>query len=181
MRSRVASLVLLALLAFTASAQVGWLDQQGHPAADTDSRKSQEGFGGWVIVTSDADWKAKWETPSSTVPKFSQATTVARGKQVFVLMFFANPQLNPANEANVACDINVVRPDGSVSTNQSNLVCFNGVLQGNPQMMYLSEPVIAFVGDPGDPAGEWVVRVTLKDNNRKVEVPLRASFFLVDK
>ena len=96
-------------------------------------------------------------------------------------MFFANPQLNPANEANVACDINVVRPDGSVSTNQSNLVCFNGVLQGNPQMMYLSEPVIAFVGDPGDPAGEWVVRVTLKDNNRKVEVPLRASFFLVDK
>jgi len=48
-------------------------------------------------------------------------------------------------------------------------------------MMYLSEPVIAFVGDPGDPAGEWVVRVTLKDNNRKVEVPLRASFFLVDK
>jgi hypothetical protein len=180
-RIRVALFVALVLLVSAASAQVGWLDQKGHSAADTDSRKSREGFGGWIIATSDTDWKAKWETPSSTVPEFSQAKSVERGKQVFVLIFFANPQLNPANEANVTCDINVVRPDGSVSTNQSNLVCFKGALQGNPQMMYLSAPVIAFVGDPGDPAGKWLVHVTLKDNNRKVEVPLGTSFLLVNK
>jgi hypothetical protein len=181
MKSRAASLVVLAFLAFIASAQVGWLDKQGHAVADSESRKSREGFGGWILVTSDADWEAKWNTPSSTVPNFAQATTVARGKRVFVLIFFANPQLNLAGEANVTCDINVIRPDGSTSTNQSNLVCFKGVLHGNPQMTYLSVPVIAFVGDPGDPAGEWVVRVTLQDNNRKVGVPLRTSFFLVDK
>jgi hypothetical protein len=38
--------------------------------------------------------------------------------------------------------------------------------------------VIKFVGDPKDLAGEWIIKVTLRDNHRHVELPLKTSFTL---
>ena len=79
----------------------------------------------------------------------------------------------------MTCDIDVIKPTGTPSTHQEGAVCFQGRLK-EPRLTYLSAPVIAFVGDPGDPAGEWMVRITLKDNVRHVAVPLKTSFMLVD-
>ncbi|HEY2346731.1 MAG TPA: hypothetical protein VGH80_12790 [Xanthomonadaceae bacterium] len=137
-----------------------------------------EGFGGWVVVTSDANWQAKWETPSTTMPSFTVARDLARGKKAFVLIFFANPQLDRAGQANVTCDIELTRPDGSASMKQSDAVCFSGQLGSDAHATYLSTQVIGFVGNPGDPAGTWRVKVTLKDNNRHDSVPAQASFNL---
>jgi hypothetical protein len=170
--------VLLLLIAGVAIGQVGWRDEHGQPAADTDFRKSVDGFGGWVLVTSDADWKAKWETSSNTVPRFTEAKSVSRGNRVFVLTFIANPQLSSTGDANVTCDIDVIRPDGTSSTHISGTVCFKGPWTGDPHNMHLSAPIIGFVGDPGDPAGEWLVHITLTDNVRHVAVPLKTSFVL---
>ena len=157
----------------------GWRDRQGRAAANTDDRKSVDGFGGWIIVTSDANWKAKWETPSSTTPNFTTAKDIRRGKQIFVLTFFANPQLTTEGKADVVCDIDVIKPDGTPSTHQEGVICFKGPLK-EPRLTYLSAAVIGFVGDPNDPPGEWVVRITLKDNVRHVAVPLKTSFVLLD-
>ena len=77
------------------SANEIWHDQKGRPAATTDDRKSIDGFGSWVIVTPDSNWKEKWETPSSTTPHFTTAKNVQRGTRIFVLTFFANPLLTP--------------------------------------------------------------------------------------
>ncbi|HYA37032.1 MAG TPA: hypothetical protein VEI74_01995 [Candidatus Methylomirabilis sp.] len=153
--------IAIFLSSCVACAQEGWRDEHGHAIPDTDARKSIGGFGGWVLVTSDADWRAKWETPSNTVPRFTEAKNVSRGNRVFVLTFFVNPRLNSAGEANVTCDIDVTRPDGTTSIHQVDAVCFKGVLKIDPHYTYLSAPVMEFVGDPGDPAGEWLVRVTL--------------------
>jgi len=176
--ARKLGLLLLALLALPALGQEGWKDAKGQPAPNTESRKSVGGFGGSLIVTSDADWQAKWQTPSDTVPHFTEAKTVARGKQVFVLTFFANPLLDSRGSADVRCDIDVVRPNGTTSIHQVDAPCFKGPLQGPPTYLYLSNAVIGFTGDPGDPAGEWIVRVSIKDNVRQVAVPLRTSFVL---
>ena len=173
-----AVLLFVSCLAF---AQEGWHDDHGHSTPNTDARKAIGGFGGFVLVTSDSDWQAKWETPSDTVPHFTEAKNVARGKQVYVLTFFANPKLNSAGEADVTCDIDVAKPDGAQSTHKDNAECFKGILKGDPRNTYLSVPVIGFVGDPGDPAGEWVVRVTLHDNVRHVSVPLKVAFTLLGK
>ena len=170
----------LLLTSLGAFAQEGWHDSQGHAAPDTDARRSADGFGGWVVVTSDADWKQKWETPSSARPNFTEAKSVPLGKQIFVLIFFANPKLTKDGKAQVTCDLDVTRPNATSSIHQQGATCFEGALK-DPRMMYLSAPVIAFVGDPGDPLGSWLVKVTLHDNVRNVSVPLRASFELVDK
>ena len=132
-------------------------------------------------MTSDADWRSKWETSSNTVPRFTEAKTVARGKHVFILIFFANPKLAEERSADVACDIDVIRPDGSSLVHQTDIVCFHGELKGTPSNVYLSAPILDFMGEESDPGGKWLVQVTLKDNNRHVLLPLKASFTLIDK
>jgi hypothetical protein len=171
-------MALLALLVLPSLAQEGWKNEKGQPTSDTESRRSVNGFGGWLLVTPDADWQAKWQTPSSTVPRFKEATSVAIGKQVFILTFLANPLLNTSGEADVSCDIDVVRPNGTTQLHQVDAPCFKGAIHEPPQHLFLSMAVLAFTGDPDDPLGPWVVKVTLKDNVRHAAVPLRTSFVL---
>jgi hypothetical protein len=158
-----------------------WRDEHGKFLPGTESRNAVDGFGGWLVVTSDSDWQAKWETSSDTVPRFTEAKTVARGKTVFILTFFANPKLNENGDADVTCDIDVVKPDGTSSVHQVDVVCFRGALRGPPTNVYLSAPILNFVGESNDPAGKWSVRVTLKDNIRHVSLPLKTSFSLIDE
>lgn len=148
-------------------------NQQG-----TTNRKRNENFGGWVLVTSDANWQAKWETPSNTMPTFTAVHDLDRGKKVYALIFFANPQLDTSGQAHVSCDIEMTRPDGSLSKRQSNVNCFSGKLEGDSHETYLANPVVGFVGDPGDQAGMWRIKVTLRDDVRHASVPLQASFSL---
>jgi hypothetical protein len=171
-------LTTLVTLAIPAFGQEGWRDQNGHLTQNTESRNSVDGFGGWLLITSDADWKVKWQTPSDTVPHFNQAKTVARGKEIFVLTFFANPLLDSHGDANITCDFDLTRPDGTTSIHQVGAICFQGKINESPSHLFLSAPVIAITGDPGDPSGKWVVHVTLKDNMRGVVVPLQSSFVL---
>jgi hypothetical protein len=169
--------LLFVLLTQIGSCEEGWRDQARRTIEDTAARKSKDGFGGWVVVTSDADWQTKWHSSPETVPRFTEAKTLKRGQSVFVLIFFSNP-LIVGGMANVTCDIDVTRPDGSVSIHQPDAACFAGLLQEDPRHVFLSAPIIRFVGEPHDPAGEWVVEVTLKDNARDVALPLKTSFNL---
>jgi hypothetical protein len=161
-----------------ASAEPFWKDENGNPVPNTEFRSAVNGFAGWLVVTPDADWQAKWETPSKTIPRFNTANTVRRDERLFVLIFFSNPKLTDKQMAEVTCDINVTRPNGTSSIHQVDAVCSRGELKGNPSNVYLSAPIIGFIGEPKDPAGKWVVGVTLKDNIRHVSVPLTTSFTL---
>ena len=175
-------IVILALGLAISAASVGqggfWKDRQGNPAQETEARRSLNGLGGWLLVTSDADWREKWETPSTTVPNFKEVKTIGRGEKAFVLAFFANPKLTSEGRADMTCDLDVTRPDGTSSIHQTDVVCFRGTIKGSPYNMYLSAPVIGFVGEASDPAGSWVVRVSLKDNVRNMVLPLKTSFTL---
>ncbi len=128
MQRHIALLLLLTTVAFADDRF--WRDENAHFAPNTEARNAVDGFGGWLLVTSDADWKQKWETSPNTVPHFVEAHTVARGKHVFILTFFANAKLTETGEADVTCDIDVVRPDGSSSVHQIDAVCFRGQLKG---------------------------------------------------
>jgi len=172
------NVLLLVLLSASAFGQQGWRDQHGQVSINTNSRKSIDGFGGWLVVTPDADWKAKWETPAGTVPRFAMANLVARGKQLFVLIFFANPKLDDSNAADISCDIDILTPDGKPSFHQTGMTCFKGAIHEPATHMFLSAPVIGWTGDATDHSGPWVVQVALRDNLRHVTMPLRASFEL---
>ena len=171
-------LAFLLLAAVGARAQDGWHDKDGRAHPDTESRRTVDGFAGMMIITPDADWRKKWDTPTETTPIFSEAKKAARGQQLFVLIFFANPQTDDGGVVNVTCDIDVLKPDGTSQAHQADVVCLQGPMQGSRYNTRLAAPVIGFVGDPDDSLGEWTVRVTLKDNQRHVTLPLKASFLL---
>ena len=140
--------------------------------------RSKDGFAGSLVMTTDDDWQAKWNTPQDTKPSFNRAETVPYGKKVYALILFANPQLDGGGLADVKCDLTLTDPRGKAVLSEKNRKCFVGRLKGNPANLYLAEPVVGFSGDPGDPPGTWVFDVALRDVTRGVELPLRAAFAL---
>ena len=177
MRSRWIAGMALAVLALPALSQRA-MDAQSLQVPTIGSRGEANGFNGMLLVTPDADWQEKWNTPSSVTPHFTTATEVARGGKVFVLTFLANPGLDAQGMANVTCDLEVIRPDGSRSSSQDDVDCFKAKPQGPSSNVYLAAPVVVFSGDPEDPAGVWTVRVTLRDKVRHASVPLETTFEL---
>ena len=173
--------LFLAIAAVALANDRFWRDEHVKFLPSNESRNAVDGFGGWLVVTSDSDWQAKWETSPDTVPRFTEAKTLTRGETIFILIFFANPKLSESGDADVTCDIDVMKPDGTSSVHQVDAVCFRGALKGPPTNVYLSAPILNFVGEANDPAGKWSVRVTVKDNIRHISLPLKATFSLIDR
>ena len=148
----------------------------GKAIPETASTKSKDGFNVFLIVTPDTDWQEKWNTPPETVPNFTEAREVKSGGELFVLAFLSNPQVDATGMTNVTCDFLVIRPDASKSVEEIDMPCFNEKLITNPKNVYLSAASLKFVSEPTDLRGTWIVRVTLKDNLRHVEIPLETSF-----
>ncbi|BBJ00486.1 hypothetical protein FGKAn22_21780 [Ferrigenium kumadai] len=162
----------------TVQGTTGWRDSGGKSVAETESMKSKDDFGGSLLATTDEDWEKKWNTPPETKPNFNRAGIVPYGKKIYILTFFANPKLDQQGKANVLCDFRIFAPTGKVSLEQKDVTCFTGTIQGSPSALRLSAPVVAFSGDPNDPAGTWSVEVMLRDAVRNVELPLRTTFEL---
>lgn len=166
----------LLLLASSALANIGSV----HTSPESAARQSKNGFSGLLLVTPDADYKAKWDTPSETTPRFDTIDSVPRGKHIYILAFFANPGLDSDGRADITCDIDVIPPDASKASHHPGLPCFKGAIHEDPAHVFLSNAAIAFVGDPGDPAGVWNIHITLHDNVRHITLPLRTHFTLRD-
>jgi hypothetical protein len=152
--------------------------QDGGPVANTDSRKSVDGFGAALLVTSDADWEKKWNTPSSETPHFAQIDRLKLGERAWILIFFANPKPDAGGSVDITCDIKITRPNGKITEN-TGLEALKTQLKGAPTNTFLAKPVIGFVGEDSDPLGDWIVEVAVHDLNRSVSVPLKTMFTLL--
>lgn len=173
---RLATLALLLPLAV--QAQGGWRDQASNIIPDSSSSKARDGFAASMIITADADWQKKWETPPEVAPRFELADTVSDGGELYILAFLSNPQLDADSMADVSCDLRITRPDGSLSGDEHDLPCFKTRLTADPTHVYLSTVGVKFIAEPGDPRGTWTVDIHVTDNQRKVTLPLQSSFEL---
>lgn len=168
------------LLGSAAGQDVGWRDRHGNAVPDSDAQKSKDGFGGWLLITDDPDWEAKWNTPEHEIPHYREASSVRVGQNIVALIFISNPAKDADGYVKVTCDLRMVRPDGTQSLAQSGVPCMVGHLPGNPLSIFLAEPVVGFLGEPSDPVGEWTFFVTLDDTNRRARLELKASFTYVN-
>lgn len=175
------SLLIMAAFALpqaVAGDEFGWKDTKGNPVTNTDNMKSVAGFGGWLVVTPDADWEEKWNTPSDVTPFFSEASEVHEGDSLTILIFFSNPKPDAAGAIDVTCDLRMIRPDGSYSVNEKEVECAKGPLEGDPMFTRLTSAVMKFVAEKNDPHGPWTVEVNVNDRVRSTTVPLKAQFVL---
>ena len=156
----------------------GWKTKDGKLVPNTDSMKSIKGFGGWLIITADHDWEEKWNTPSYISPRFNEAKTVKYGQKLAILTFFINPKLSDDGTVNISCGIKVIRPDKTVSVNQQDIECIKDAKIINPRNVHLSPVYINYIGEEGDPPGEWTIEMNINDLNRGAFIPLKSSFTL---
>ncbi|EAR59560.1 hypothetical protein [Neptuniibacter caesariensis] len=156
----------------------GWYTQDGEVVPNSDSIKSIAGFGAWLVVTPDKDWEEKWDTPPETTPYFTEASEVSYGDYLTILTFFINPALNEQGEVKLLCDIKVTRPDGTFSIDMDGIECASGVLKGNPRNVRLTSIVLKYIAEKDDLLGKWGVDVTVRDSNRRVDIPLKTHFVL---
>ncbi|HJY40471.1 MAG TPA: hypothetical protein VJ303_04515 [Steroidobacteraceae bacterium] len=140
--------------------------------------KTVGGFNGMLIVTPDKDWAKKWNTSPESIPYISSGSTVKKGGELYVITMFSNPQLDASGAASITMDIDVIRPDGKSSSHAENAVCVQGKV--DPRSLHLCKQVVEYVDEPTDPAGKWSVRIVLKDDVRKVSIPLSMEFVVVD-
>ncbi len=175
------ALIIIFLMSFTtlANDEFYWVTKSGERAPETPSQKSLNGFGGWLLVTPDKDWQAKWDTPREHTPSFNEAKKVKLGEELTILPFFSNPKLTKDKKFEILCDIRVEQPNGEPSIDEKNIPCASGEIHDDPRAVYLTHAVIKYIGEPGDKFGEWKVYVNLLDKNRGVSLNLMSSFELV--
>jgi hypothetical protein len=142
--------------------------------------QSAQGFGAQLVITAQSDWQAQWNSSTDAFPDFPAASRVALGGRLHILTFFTDPQLGLGDRADVRCDLQVLRPDGSFSVNQRDLVCYDGLIGSKPGQVYLAAPTMTFTAEASDQRGEWTVRVFLRDRPRGVELPLEARLTFQD-
>jgi hypothetical protein len=158
--------------------ELSWKDSQGNPVPETVSRKSVNGEGGWLLITSDDNWEEKWNTPSDTIPQFTEVHTVGVGKRLHILTFIGNPGRSMDGTAHVTCDFSMQKPDGTFEVQKQNVDCLSGTLLGTKRTLYLSRLQLGFAGEKNDPFGKWIVRVTIKDLIKPAIIPLETTFTL---
>jgi len=159
----------------------GWRNKDGKIVPNSDNMKSIKGFGGWLLITSDADWEEKWNTPTYVSPNFNEASNVSYGQKLTILTFFINPKVSDQGTINITCGVKVTRPDNKVSVDNQNIECLKDIVIENPRNVHLSPIVIDYIGEEGDPPGEWIVEVNINDINRGASIPLRNTFILLEK
>lgn len=175
MKRRLLALVL-STAAFAAFAQSGWRQPDGTPLPETPSSRTVDGFSASLLLTPDRDWEAKWNTPHDVVPHFSSADTVALGGELNILMVFGNPARDAGGRVDIRCDLQMVRPDGSLGFDAKDIACFQATLPADATGVFMTTSNLKFVAEAGDPLGTYTVRAVLHDRVRGASVPLEATF-----
>ncbi|MBC2603671.1 hypothetical protein [Puniceicoccus vermicola] len=175
--------LLLLFLSFLHSVSpaedVHWIDSNGNAVPNSPNQKSEDGFGGLLIITSDQDWKEKWNTPEDHTPHFKEASEVQVGGELYILLFYINPATNSDGEADVVADLKIIRGDGTVGGEYPDQVIHQGKLKGNPKNIRLSPVQIGFIGEKDDPVGTWKIQIKMTDRVRGVSLDLEDEFELL--
>lgn len=175
-------LVLLTILSTLVAADDSfrWIDGRGNTLPESESRKSQSGFGGWLLITPDSDWQEKWATLAEVIPYFTVTEQVTKGNEIFILVLFSNPLPDNGGLIDIGCDIKVTRPDGSISVDYSNLDCARGELLGDRYATRMTNLGITYIAEEDDLSGQWEVLVKVTDRVRKAQVSLEANFVVLE-
>ena len=178
MRARAFALLLVACALPAFAAQDPRPDFSLRGAADAAASRREAAFGGSIHITTDADWRRQWADARGAMPQFTEASSIARGTRVWVLVFFSNAHSDRGGEINVTCDLRFLRPDGTAAYEGKDLSCYKGRVEGPTGNLRLATQQIEFVGDKNDAPGTWRVEVKLRDTNGRSEVPLIGVFTL---
>lgn len=142
---------------------------EARPAAEA----SRSGFKVVVLVTTDADWREKWNSSSDSVPHFGGPGVMKSGDTATVLTLFSNPRLKNGQAA-LHCDLTVINPDGT-SDRHPPQPCFEGPIPGGPHSLHMAGLEIGFQVSPTDLSGLHGFEIGVTDVHAGVRVPVKVA------
>lgn len=175
------SLFLLVILSISTplfAGNLGWHRTDGTQAPNTNERKSINGFGAWLILTSDITWQDKFKVSPNKSVKLSQSAQIKVGEQLTFIVLYINPMLDLNGAIKLTCDLSILNPAGNVMTVMDGHSCESGKLAGKYENVRRALAV-TITAEEGDPLGSWKVNATVRDNNSGTEISLNNSFELV--
>jgi hypothetical protein len=141
---------------------------------DRPNMKSERGFGAQLFLTASEQFFDDWEKPQT--PHLPLLTDAERNVPFFTVIMFVNPQLDGGGKAHVTCDITVRKPDGSIYGRELNVSGWEGPYSTPANHLQLTTGGMGIRIEPHDPPGTYVVEVIVRDNHRKVALPLKTTF-----
>ena len=170
--------ILIVITLLVASISLGedsdhWRED-GKPIADTPNMKSKNGFGAQLFLTESAQFFEDWK--KSETPKLTTLEKPRRNVPIFTAILFVDPGTDAGGAADVTCDITVRKPDGTVYGRQKDVVGWKGKYIVPAHNLQLSQGRMGIRIEPQDPSGIYTVDVVVRDNIRKIELPLKTTF-----
>ena len=147
--------------------------KDGQPV-DAPNMKSKEGFGAQFFLTESTQFFKDWDKPKP--PKFTPLETARRNVPFFTAIIFVDPGTNAAGVADVTCNIIVRKPDGSIYGQEKNLVGWKEKYIFPAHNLQLAQAYMGIRIEPQDPTGTYTVEVLVRDNIKKIELPLKTTF-----
>jgi len=154
-------------------------DIAGEVARQAPSFPSRDGdFSAMLFVTDDLEFRNRWANlPISEMPQVRSVERVPKGRLVEVELVFTGNGLDADLRADVAYDVEILRPDGGVYAELPNLTGIKG-RRPSRFMVNLAYSTVQIEFDPPDPVGVYTVKVKLRDlvGKRKLDlsVPIEA-------
>lgn len=130
------------------------------------------------MLTADPQWRSLRGKRTRNSSRVERTDEVRVGGTLFALLFVDNPSLDRRGQADVTCDVRMIRPNGRVSVHRG-LTALRRNLGRTAAGTYLAEFVLTMVGEEKDPTGEWVLEYVVHDRNRGVEVPVVGRYELL--
>ncbi len=136
------------------------------------SMADTNGFGVQFALIEDKKFFDNWNTPA--IPHFTNTFVASRGVPIYTMVVFAGAGLRSDGTADVTYDVIVRKPDGSIYGQDKDLI---GVKERiDPDGLYLVRDYFAVRIEPNDPAGEYTVEISVRDNVKKSELHLKRKF-----
>src|SRR5882724_6303491 len=108
--------------------------------------------------------------------KFDGTTHVRRDVPVFLTFFITGPGIDASGAAEVAADIVVRKPDGTLYFEGKDAPCWTGKYPYSPDSTQVGDAKVKLRIEPQDPAGEYSVEATVHDKVKKVDLSLKKTF-----
>ena len=147
--------------------------EDGKPIADRDNMKAKDGFGAQLFLTESEKFFEDWNKPEA--PIITGLQKARRNVPILTVILFADPGTDAAGRAKVSCHVIVRKPDGTVY-GELDLIGWDDEYIFPPHCLQLAKDRMGIRIEPQDPAGVYTVEATVRDEVKKVELPLKMTF-----
>ena len=152
---------------------------QAQDSIETKIQNAGERFDAQILLMPESEL-VEFDKPSDQQPRITLLDQVSLEDKVALKLVFFGMATDENGAVDVTYDLRVTRPDGSRMEDgtHEDLVAYQGPI-GNPNNVYNSETTLVLSFDPGDSAGDYDIRMVVRDNISDRDVSLRKSLSLV--